>query len=143
MAFAHGGNNMVGVVVPIIQIINPSSDMSIWFIILGGIGIATGITTWGHRVTETIGNQITELTFLRGFSAEFATVILLFISSALGVQISITQTLVGGVIGVGITQNIAGLNSKIIKRIILSWIFTIPFVAAMTISIYTTVVALI
>lgn len=108
----------------------------------GGIGIAVGVATWGYRVIKMVGERITELTFTRGFSAEFATATVVLSASALGMPISTTHTLVGGVIGVGLAGGLASVNLKVVYRIIVSWILTLPVAMFLSIGIYSFVVSL-
>jgi PiT family inorganic phosphate transporter/sodium-dependent phosphate transporter len=103
---------------------------------LGGVGIVIGLATWGWRVIETVGKKITELTPSRGFSAEFGAAITIVVASRLGLPISTTHTLVGGVMGVGLARGIGALNLNAIRDIILSWLVTIPAGAAIAIGIY-------
>jgi PiT family inorganic phosphate transporter len=82
---------------------------------------------------ETIGNNITELTPTRGFSAELGAATTIVLASKLGIPISTTHTLVGAVFGVGMARGISSLNVKILNKIILSWVITIPAGAALSI----------
>ncbi|MDK2796064.1 MAG: inorganic phosphate transporter, PiT family, partial [Archaeoglobaceae archaeon] len=106
----------------------------------GGIGIAIGIATWGYRVIKMVGDRITQLTYTRGFSAEFATATTVLTASAIGMPISTTHTLVGSVIGVGLAGGLAGVNLDVIKKIIFSWILTLPISMLFSIGIYTILV---
>jgi PiT family inorganic phosphate transporter len=79
----------------------------------------------------TIGEEITELTPSRGFSAEFAAAITIVIASKLGLPVSTTHTLVGAVVGVGMARSIGALNIQVIRGIVASWLITVPFAAAL------------
>ena len=116
------------------------SETPAWVLALGGVGIAIGVATWGYRVIETVGKRITELTPTRGFSAEFATATTVLSASYLGMPISTTHTLVGSVLGVGFAGGLASVDLSVVKRIIYSWILTIPAAAMLTISLYTLMV---
>ncbi len=140
MAFAHGSNDVANATGPIAAIMGYSGEVPFWVLFFGGLGIAIGIATWGYRVIETVGKQITELTYTRGFSAEFATATTVLAASSIGMPVSTTHTLVGSVIGVGLAGGLASVNLKIVQKIIFSWIVTVPVAAAMTISLYTLMV---
>ncbi len=140
MAFAHGSNDVANATGPIAAIVGFKGEMPIWVLAFGGLGIAVGVATWGYRVIEMVGKNITELTFTRGFSAEFATATTVLVASSCGMPISTTHTLVGSVIGVGLAGGLASVNLKIVQKIILSWVLTVPAAAALTISLYTVMV---
>jgi phosphate/sulfate permease len=134
VAFAHGANDVANAVGPLAGVISilqtgtmaAKSVVPLWVLGLGGIGIVIGLSTWGWRVMATIGKKITELTPSRGFCAEFAAAITIVLASKIGIPISTTHTLVGGVLGVGFARGINALNLKVITNIVISWIITIP-----------------
>ena len=144
IAFAHGANdvaNAIGPVAAIFSILKTNTiimQISVppWILIMGGVGIVVGLSTYGFKVIETIGKKITEITPSRGFSAEFATATTVLIFSKLGLPISTTHTMVGSVIGVGFARGIATLNLRVIRNIVTSWCFTIPIAAVLTVIIY-------
>ena len=71
-------------------------------------------------------NVIKKITPIRGFSAEFAGATTLIATSFMGIPVSTTHTITGGVIGVGLTDGMKSVKWVTAKRIVLSWILTIP-----------------
>ncbi|MDA8884414.1 inorganic phosphate transporter [Gammaproteobacteria bacterium] len=144
MAFAHGSNDVANAIGPLAAIVSvvdtgeigSKAAISPWILFIGGIGIVFGLATLGSRVIETVGKKITNLTPSLGFSAEMATASTVVAASYLGFPISTTHTLVGGVIGVGLAKGVEHLDLSSIKRIIASWLVTIPAGAAFTILFY-------
>lgn len=144
IAFAHGANdvaNAIGPVAAIFSIINTGTiimkiNVPSWILMMGGVGIVIGLSTYGYKVIETIGKKITEITPSRGFSAEFATATTVLFFSKFGLPISTTHTMVGSVIGVGFARGIATLNLRVIRNIVASWFVTIPSAALLTVIIY-------
>lgn len=134
VAFAHGSNDVANAVGPLAAVITilktgqvaMKTPVPLWVLGLGGIGIVIGLSTWGWRVMMTIGKKITELTPTRGFAAEFSTAVTIVFASKLGLPISTTHTLVGGVLGVGLARGISALNLRVVTNIVVSWIITIP-----------------
>ena len=104
-----------------------------WILPLGAVGIVIGLMTFGARVIETIGSNITHLTPSRGFAAEIAAASTVVIASGMGLPISTTQTLVGAVLGVGMARGIAALNLGVIRNIFVSWVVTLPVGALLAI----------
>lgn len=142
MAFAHGSNdvaNAVGPVAAVVGIVNSGGvigqNMALppWVLMLGAIGIVTGLMTYGHKVIATVGNRITELTPSRGFCCEMAAASTVVLASAIGLPISTTHTLVGAVLGVGFARGISALNLRVIGTILMSWIITLPIGAVLAI----------
>ena len=145
MAFAHGSNdvsNAIGPLAIVINIINhggkiiTNSPLPVWILILGAAGIVFGLTTYGYKVMRTIGRHITELTPSRGFAAELATATTIVLASVTGLPCSTTQTLVGGVLGVGLARGIGALNLSVIRNVFMSWIITLPAGAILSMLLY-------
>jgi len=134
MAFAHGSNDVasaIGAIAAGISVaqtgaISAKSALPIWVLVLGGGGIVIGLATYGRRVIATVGKKITQLTPSRGFAAELAAATTIVIASGTGMPISSTHTLVGAVLGVGLARGIDAIDLKVVGRIFVSWVVTIP-----------------
>jgi PiT family inorganic phosphate transporter len=135
MAFAHGSNDVANAIGPLAAIysviesggtIGSKSALPVWILLVGGVGIVVGLITYGHRVIATIGTGITQLTPSRGFAATLAAAATVVIASGTGIPVSTTQVLVGAVLGVGLARGVAALDTRVINRIFLSWIVTLP-----------------
>jgi PiT family inorganic phosphate transporter len=146
VAFALGANDVANAIGPMaaaweIEITgNIGAEVSVpyYLLVLGGIGIAIGMATWGYRVIKTIGSKITVLNNTRGFSIDFgaATSVLLALASKLGMPVSTTHAVVGAVIGVGLARGLEAIDLRIIKKIVTSWVITVPIAAATTAGIF-------
>ena len=141
MAFAHGSNDVANAVGPMAAVISIAQSGSIaaksalpsWVLLVGGIGIVVGLATLGYKVMATVGKNITELTPTRGFSAEIAAATTVVLASYTGIPISTTHTLVGAILGVGLARGIAAIDLRVVGRIFMSWIITLPAGAILSI----------
>jgi inorganic phosphate transporter, PiT family len=144
VAFAHGANDVANAIGPVAAIIPLASkgEMCItaqvpyWLLALGGVGIAIGCLTWGRKVMRTVGERITSLTNTRGFSVDFGAATTVLVASKLGLPISTSHTVVGAVIGVGLARGLEAVDLRIIKKIIVSWVVTLPVAAGTSIVIF-------
>ena len=137
VAFSHGANDVANAIAPVAAIIPlAKGEMSLTagipteLLALGGIGIAFGCMTWGRRVMRTVGGRITSLTNTRGFSVDFAAATTVLVASKLGLPISTSHTVVGAVIGVGLARGLEAIDLSVIKKIVVSWLLTVPIAAA-------------
>ena len=134
MAFAHGSNDVANAIGPLAAVISVAQNgvigaqatLKTWVLMLGGVGIVIGLATFGRHVIATVGKKITQLTPSRGFAAELAAATTIVIASGTGIPISTTHTLVGAVLGVGIARGIDAIDLRVVGRILLSWVVTIP-----------------
>ncbi|MCP4702726.1 MAG: inorganic phosphate transporter [Gammaproteobacteria bacterium] len=135
MAFAHGSNdvaNGIGPLAAVVSIIQSKGDVAqssglpLWILVMGGIGIVTGLATLGYKVMQTIGHKITELTPTRGFCATLAAATVVVLASRTGLPVSTTHIAVGSVIGVGLARGVGAIDLRVIGGIFVSWIVTLP-----------------
>ena len=134
MAFAHGSNDVANAIGPLAAVIGiattgnvaAESALPIWVLVIGGGGIVIGLATYGKRVIATVGKKITQLTPSRGFAAELAAATTIVIASGTGIPISTTHVLVGAVLGVGLARGIEAIDLRVVARIMVSWVITIP-----------------
>ncbi len=54
----------------------------------------------------------------------------LFLATALGVQVSTTNTITGAIVGVGAARRAAAVRWSVAQRIVLAWVLTMPAAAA-------------
>ena len=135
MAFAHGSNdvaNGIGPLAAVVSIVQAEGDIAakaglpLWVLIVGGIGIVTGLATYGYKVMQTIGTKITELTPSRGYCATMAAAVTVVIASKLKLPVSTTHIAVGAVMGVGLARGVGALDLRVLLNIVVSWIITLP-----------------
>jgi PiT family inorganic phosphate transporter len=140
VAFAHGSNDVGNAIAPlalITYIIQTNSvpltgfGIPLWILILGGTGIVAGLAVWGKNVIATIGENIIPLQPSSGFSAEIATATTILLASRLGLPVSTSHALVGGVVGIGLVQNWRNVKLQTIKTIVLAWVITLPVSAGL------------
>ena len=144
IAFAHGANdvaNAIGPLAAIFSVVKTKSvalqvEVPLWMLFMGGIAVGGGLYAFGTRVMETIGRDITEITPLRGFCAQFGAATTILICSRLGLPVSTTHVLVGSVVGVGLMRGMGALDLRILKNIGLSWVVTLPFTIVLSMVLY-------
>ncbi|MDB9474531.1 inorganic phosphate transporter [Dolichospermum circinale] len=146
VAFAHGSNDVGNAIAPlaVIYYINqqgkiPSHQLTIpfWIMLLGAVGIVAGLTVWGKKVITTIGENIISLEPSSGFCAELATAMTILLASRLGLPVSTSHALVGGVVGIGLVQNLQAIKLSTIQNIAAAWLITVPICAALSAMIFT------
>lgn len=144
MAFAHGANDVANAIGPLSAVITIvrdgiselSKEVPIEALLIGATGIVVGLATWGWRVMETVGRNITGITPTRGFAAEFGAATTVLFCSKMGLPVSTTHTLIGAVIGIGLLRGVRSINLKVISTVITSWLATIPATAVLCAVLY-------
>jgi PiT family inorganic phosphate transporter len=138
VAFAHGSNDVGNAIAPVATIVYvlknqivPVEGFSIplWILLLGGLGIVTGLAVQGKNVIATVGEKIISLQPSSGFSAEIATAITVLLASRLGLPVSTSHALIGSVVGIGLSKNFKEVRLETLKSVVLAWFVTVPFAA--------------
>jgi PiT family inorganic phosphate transporter len=148
VAFAHGSNDVGNAIAPLAAItyVNKTGtvpiydlDIPVWILAIGGGGIVFGLAVLGKKVIATIGESIITLQPSSGFCAELATATTVILASRLGLPVSTSHALVGGVVGIGIVQDIKSVQFKTLQGIAAAWIVTLPVSAVLSAVIFSLV----
>lgn len=138
-SFVHGANDVANAVGPYASIYQiweqgrvpgDESNVPIWILAFGGIGIAIGCWTYGYHIMSNLGNRITLMSPSRGFSMELGSVIAVVIATRLELPVSTTQCITGAIVGVGLCNgDWRAINWRMVVWIYSGWIITVPSAA--------------
>ena len=139
-SFSHGANDVANAIGPFVAIysiyktgeLTKKADMdsdAYWILAVGGIGIASGLIIYGKKITHAIGDKLVKITPSRGSIIELASALVIIIGTHLKIPLSTTHCQIGATCGVGILENIRGINYRILLRSILGWVITCVIVA--------------
>jgi inorganic phosphate transporter, PiT family len=110
-------------------------SVPLWVVLSCYSAICIGTFFGGWRIVKTMGTNITKIRAREGFCAETSSGVVLMVSAHLGVPVSTTHVISGSIMGVGAIENARGVRWQTARRIIWSWLLTIPIsalVGAMT-----------
>lgn len=156
-SFSLGANNIANVMGVFVSSIEEGgfwSDVSLFSIFnltvtqqlfaLGGLAIGVGVFTYSKQVMLTVGSDIYTLNPITAFIVVLSSSIVLFLFASKGLQefliarnlpafplvpVSSSQSIVGGVIGIGFAKGGRNINFKVLGKISSGWILT-PLIAA-------------
>ncbi len=126
VSYSLGANDVGNAIGPLL---NRFPDKGPYLAALGGVAMATGALTYGQRVTDTVGKSITPLDYSGALAAQLSAAFGVHLFSLLGIPVSTSQAIVGGVIGVGLTKGMQAVSTKKISTIFAGWVIT-PVCAA-------------
>jgi len=138
LSLTHGTNDAqkgMGVIALIIWIDATSGGMQaefhvpLWAMVACQSAISLGTFFGGWRIVKTMASRITHLDPSQGFCAETGAAIMLFTTARLGIPVSTTHTISGGIMGVGATRRLSAVRWGVGRRIVIAWILTIPAAA--------------
>ena len=98
----------------------------LWVILSAHAAIALGTLFGGWRIVRTMGLRITKLEPQDGFAAEAASAAAILFATQVGIPVSTTHTISGGIVGVGSTKRLSAVRWGVAVNIVIAWILTIP-----------------
>jgi PiT family inorganic phosphate transporter len=128
----HGGNDAqktMGVIAVLLYangMLGRDFYVPLWVVLACHAAMGLGTLTGGWRIVRTMGLRITKLKPVGGFCAETSGAATLFLATGLGIPVSTTHTITGGIVGVGSVMNPSAVRWGVARRIVWAWILTIP-----------------
>jgi PiT family inorganic phosphate transporter len=141
-SIGHGANDAqktMGIILALLiakGYVGGRAEVPLWVILASQAAMGLGTFTGGWRIVKTMGMRLTKLKPFGGFCAETGAASMLFLASALGVPVSTTHTITGGIVGVGWVNNPSGVRWTVALRIVWAWLFTIQSAALIAAAIY-------
>jgi PiT family inorganic phosphate transporter len=138
VSFSHGSNDatkVMGIIVVFLAAQEGTSvdkhGIPLWVIIscAAAMAIGTYLSVSSMRLIRTLGEKITHLHPVNGFSAECGGAIIIQLASVFGLPVSTTHVVTSAVTGTGLASKVGGVSWKVFRAIMLAWIVTLPFCA--------------
>ena len=102
--------------------------------------IALGGLLNARKVAETMSKKIAKMNDGQALTANLVTAFMVIFASRFGMPVSTTHVSVGAITGIGIVNGSA--DRRVIQKILLSWVMTLPLAAAIAAAVYATLRAL-
>ena len=135
-SLGHGGNDAqktMGVIALLLflngqthKLADGTLPVPLWVVLSAHTAIALGTLFGGWRIVHTMGSKITKIQPAQGMAAESGAAVTLFYTTILGIPVSTTHTISGGIVGVGTTQRLSAVRWGVASRVVWAWVLTIP-----------------
>ena len=131
-SLGHGGNDAqktMGIIAVLLYsqgYLGNEFSVPFWVVLVCQASMALGTLVGGWRIVRTMGLRITKLTPMQGFCAETGGAMTLFMATFLGVPVSTTHTIAGGIVGVGAARRVSAVRWNVASTIVYAWVMTIP-----------------
>jgi PiT family inorganic phosphate transporter len=141
-SLGHGGNDAqktMGVIVAALVTTGHlhseaghAPKVPLWVVLACHAAMALGTGLGGWRIVKTVGTKLSKLTPPDGFCAETAGTIALMMDTLLGIPVSTTHTIAGGIVGVASARKARRVRWRTAERIGWAWVATVPGAAAIS-----------
>lgn len=143
VSFTHGSNDATKVmgIIALFLAAHYNYDeiyVPVWVILACSAAMALGtyLSVLSMRLIRTMGEGITQLHPVHGFSAETGAAAVIFTASRLGMPVSTTHVVTSAVTGTGMASGLSNVGWRTFRDIILAWLITLPFCAGVAAASY-------
>ncbi len=144
LSFAHWSNDVANAIWPVASIYDTIKNWTLsteavgiptWIMLLWALSLAWWLAVFGSRLIKSVWNEITKLNQVRAFCVALSAAITVIIASKLWLPVSSTQIAIWAIFWIGLFREHEKridwkektyIDKWEIKKIILSWIVTLP-----------------
>lgn len=134
-SFAHGTNDAqksMGIITMALIVggLHTSMEIPFWVQASCATAMALGTSIGGWRIIKTVGGKIMKIRPVNGVSADLTGAAVIFGATIFHLPVSTTHVISSGILGVGASHRIKGVNWGVGKRMVITWVITLPITAA-------------
>lgn len=140
-AFTHGTNDAqkaMGIMTMALIAggLQTGDDIQLWVRISAATAMGLGTSIGGYRIIKTVGTKIMKIRPVNGAAADLSSAGIIFGATLLHLPVSTTHVISSAIMGVGSAQRVRDVNWGVAKRIVMTWIITLPVSATIAAIIY-------
>ncbi len=124
-AYALGANNVANVTGPFVGEGMLTAQQAC---VVGALSICLGVVTFSRGVMMTVGRGLVKLDAFSAFIVILSEALTVHIYAMVGVPVSTSQAVVGGVLGIGLVKGVRTVNRRVLINIVIAWVST-PIIA--------------
>ncbi|WP_397536445.1 anion permease [Rummeliibacillus pycnus] len=130
-AFTHGTNDAqksMGIITMalIAAGFQSGDDVPMWVRVSCAAAMGLGTSIGGYKIIKTVGGKIMKIRPVNGVAADLSSSIIIYGATSLGLPVSTTHVISSSIMGVGAAQNAKGVHWGVARRIVITWVITLP-----------------
>ncbi|WP_144510681.1 inorganic phosphate transporter [Bacillus sp. FJAT-22090] len=140
-SFTHGTNDAqkaMGIITMalIAAELQTSDDIQLWVRIAAATAMGLGTSIGGYKIIKTVGGKIMKIRPINGAAADLSSAMIIFGATTIHLPVSTTHVISSAIMGVGAAQRVKSVHWGVAKKIVITWIITLPISAALSAVIY-------
>lgn len=133
-SFTHGTNDAqkaMGIITMalIAGNLQTTDDIQFWVRIAAATAMGLGTSIGGYKIIKTVGTKIMKIRPVNGAAADLSSASIIFGATLLHLPVSTTHVISSAIMGVGTAHRVKSVNWGVAKRIVVTWIITLPISA--------------
>lgn len=113
-----------------------SDDIQLWVRIAAATAMGLGTSIGGYKIIKTVGGKIMKIRPVNGAAADLSSAMIIFGATLVHLPVSTTHVISSSIMGVGSAQRVRGVKWGVAKKIVMTWIITLPISATIAAIVY-------
>lgn len=108
-----------------------NDDIQLWVRIAAATAMGVGTSIGGYKIIKTVGGKIMKIRPINGAAADLSSAMIIFGATTIHLPVSTTHVISSAIMGVGAAQRLKGVKWGVAKKIVITWVITLPISAIM------------
>jgi PiT family inorganic phosphate transporter len=135
-SFTHGTNDAqkaMGIITLALVAANlqTGDDIQTWVRVSCALAMGLGTSIGGYKIIKTVGGKIMKIRPVNGAAADLSSALIIFGATTIHLPVSTTHVISSAIMGVGSAQRVKGVKWGVARKIVLTWIITLPICATL------------
>ncbi|MGE6489485.1 inorganic phosphate transporter [Paenisporosarcina sp. NPDC076898] len=133
-SFTHGTNDAqkaMGIITMalIAAELQSTDEIQTWVRVSAAIAMGLGTSIGGYKIIKTVGGKIMKIRPVNGAAADLSSALIIFGATTIHLPVSTTHVISSAIMGVGSAQRVKGVKWGVARKIVLTWVITLPICA--------------
>lgn len=116
--------------------VHTSTEVPFWVQLACATAMALGTSIGGWRIIKTVGGKIMKIRPVNGVAADLTGAAVIFGATLIHLPVSTTHVISSAILGVGSSHRVKGVNWGVAKRMLVTWVITLPISALLAAIVY-------
>jgi len=135
-SYAHGTNDAqksMGIITMALIVggMHETTEVPFWVQLSCATAMALGTSIGGWRIIKTVGGKIMKIRPVNGVAADMTGASVILGATLFHLPVSTTHVISSAILGVGSSERIKGVNWGVAKRMVVTWVITLPISATL------------
>ena len=136
-SYSHGTNDAqksMGIITMALIVggMHQTTDVPFWVQFSCALAMALGTSVGGWRIIKTVGGKIMKIRPVNGVAADLTGAAIIFGATLIHLPVSTTHVISSSILGVGSSHRVKSVNWGVAKRMLFTWVITLPITALLS-----------
>jgi len=134
-SYSHGTNDAqksMGIITLALvssKYLSPNAGIPFWVQLSCAVAMGLGTSIGGWKIIKTVGGKIMKIRPVNGVAADITGAAIIFGATYIHLPVSTTHVISSGILGVGASHRLKGVKWDTAKRMLITWVITLPITA--------------